>query len=855
MTSEKEIDKLGTTDTDKGSRSSLGTKGTDGKAAPEKRASSSAFALKGSVSTAAAERSSSRPSSFTIDKPGKSADDDHDADRGAFGGEGMRLVPLMRNSANSAASTSRTPPLNLGGLRVPGHPAGLPGGLRLPGGVPTLVPNPRSSFVRPVSHPLLRGLAKPRTPLSPTLTTLIPKAPMLRNPSAAGRPPLVAPLAFAAPAGGAVPGKPDVANSLALLARVGGVEGGAAAAELDGIKEALLQAEATEAYLAAKQDEIANALLAAAASSASASDAMTKALLAAAVTNPLSASDIETLLTAVAASTPAQDLNAPASGAGGEDALTRALLAAAADTPGVDIDALMAATGRQAQAQADGASLGQSTQAEASASGAEQDALTKALMDVTGSNKESPADNDSLLQALATNTTTPDLDAASSASVPDEMTKALLAAVATNTPSAAGDADKIIKAVLRAATASQSEAEAFGEKDAIEPERPEKRPIQEPPLPDAPPLPAAPDEKKKEPIKMTIEKPRPREGMVNPEVLKTLSDNAKATARSMAARAAFGLGIANKDKGKDKPGDVADAEAEKTADSGTKAWIFLGKISKGTSGGLIRAECAKYGQVTSILYNAEPDSLFEEPWALVSMTSLDAAATAVQKLESRRGLFGGSQPVEVRMGTPEDLERWEELVKAGEQVKPAAPPVTGIPTPGGAPLELAVAEAYRGAGATGEFEDPYAQRRRSRSRRADERGDRPPRGDSRDSMGARGRREARGDGGDYSRRDRRRSMSDSRSASREPLPKPSTGKKRVYGLGGFDNSLALENIKMPKVSPADMVPSSDRRIGTRGSWAEFVTREWEYYYVNIHTGEKRWMLPVAEMRGVAPRRS
>jgi len=355
-----------------------------------------------------------------------------------------------------------------------------------------------------------------------------------------------------------------------------------------------------------------------------------------------------------------------------------------------------------------------------------------------------------------------------------------------------------------------------------------------------------------EPIKMTIEKPRPREGMVNPEVLKTLSDNAKATARSMAARAAFGLGLAEKQtKGKDKPGDAADAEAEK-GDTGTKAWIFLGKISKGTSGGLIRAECAKYGQVTSILYNAEPDSLFEEPWALVSMTSLDSAATAVQKLESRRGLFGGSQPVEVRMGTPEDLERWEELVKAGEQVKPA-PPATGIPTPGGAPsLELAVADAYRGAGATGEYEDPYA-RRRSRSPRGGEREGRPARGDSRDDMEARGRHKSRGD--DYDRRDRRREMSDSRSASREPLPKPSTGKKRVYGLGGFDNSLALENIKMPKVSPADMVPSSDRRIGTRGSWAEFVTREWEYYYVNIHTGEKRWMLPVAEMRGVAPRRS
>jgi len=845
MTSEKDTDKLGTGgETDRGSRSSLGIKGTDGKAAPEKRATSSAFALKGSVSTAAAERSSSRPSSFGIDKPGKSADDDHDADRGAFGGEGMRLVPLMRNSANSAASTGRTPPLNLGGLRPPGHP-GLPAGIRLPGGVPTLVPNPRSSFVRPVSHPLLRGLAKPRTPLNPSLTTLIPKAPMLRNPSAAGRPPLVAPLAFAAP-GGAMPAKPDVANSLALLARVGGVEGGAPSAELDGIKEALLQAEATEAYLAAKQDEIANALLAAAASSASASDAMTKALLAAAVTNPLSASDIESLLTAVAAG--GQDLNNPAA-ATNDDALTKALLAAAADTPGVDIEALMAATGGQAQAPVEGALLGQST--EASASGSEQDAITKALMQATGSNKESPKDNDSLLQALATNTTTPDLDAASSANVPDEMTKALLAAVATNTPSAAGDADKIIKAVLRAATASQSEGEPFGQKDAIEPERPEKRPpVMEPPPPEAPPLPAPPDEKKKEPIKLTIEKPRPREGMVNPEVLKTLSENAKATARSMAARAAFGLGMANKDKGKDKPGDAADAEAEKAADSGTKAWIFLGNISKGTSGGLIRAECAKYGQVTSILYNAEPDSLFEEPWALVSMTSLDAAATAVQKLESRRGLFGGSQPVEVRMGTPEDLEKWEELVKAGEQVKPAAPAVT-MPIPGGAPLELAVAEAYRGAGTTGEYEDPYA-RRRSRSRRGDERGERPARGDSRDSMEARGRK-ARGDG-EY-RRDRRRSMSDSRSASREPLPKPSTGKKRVYGLGGFDNSLALENIKMPKVSPADMVPSSDRRIGTRGSWAEFVTREWEYYYVNIHTGEKRWMLPVAEMRGVAPRRS
>lgn len=657
-------------------------------------------------------------------------------------------------------------------------------------------------------------------------------------------------------------GKHDVATSLAMLARVGGLDGGAAAAELDGIKEALLQAEATEAYLAAKQDEIANALLAAAASSANASDAMTKALLAAAVTNPLSASDIETLLAAVATSSAVPDYGLH--GLDEPDPLTKALLAAALNNPlsAGDLDSLLAASaglGHPLDVSSASASAEPPDESPAPTPSNESDALTKALLEAAGSAPSSS--EDSLLAALASNTSTPALEAASSASVPDEMTKALLAAVATNTPSAAGDADKIIKAVLRAATASQVDGgTAFGEKDSIEAAPPEQKRVEKP----TPPPVAEPENK--EPPKEIKEKPRPREGIVSTEVLKTLAENAKASARSIAARSqnvlASAAASASKAKegsknvaGKDSPNDSArNAEAEKPVESGTKAWIFLGRVPKGTSGGLIRAECAKYGTVTSILYNAEPDSLFEEPWALVSLTSLDSAATAVQKLECRRGLFGGSQPVEVRMGTPEDLERWEELVKAGEQLKPAAP-TQG--TSGPVSQELVPVEDGYGRSP---YQDGYNRRRRghhdqeqhrSRSRSRRDTGQRARRGDSRESGRQKGRESRERE---YSRRDYRRSVSESRSPSRDAIPKPPTG-KRVYGLGGFDNSLALENVKMPKVSPADMVPSSDRRIGTRGSWAEFVTREWEYYYVNIHTGEKRWMLPVAEMRGVAPRRS
>jgi len=344
-----------------------------------------------------------------------------------------------------------------------------------------------------------------------------------------------------------------------------------------------------------------------------------------------------------------------------------------------------------------------------------------------------------------------------------------------------------------------------------------------------PPPPPGESEKKKEPPEKPVQKPHG--SMVSTEFLRAMEENAKASARTSSAAKnqaagarpppiSFAIGPASKKPKTDKltpeQQEEHDALNQQLLEAETtKSWVFFGKIPKGTSEGLIRTECAKYGTVTSILYNAEPDSLFEEPWALVSLASLESAAKAVDRLNSRLTLFGGTQQVEVRMGTPEDLEKWEELVKAEEQVKVQPPPMTQAPSQ---ETQLVIAE-------------PLTLDRRQRRHEG-------------------GRRRRRG----YD------SRSDSRSASdyRDPPPLPVTERK-VYGLGGFDNASVDADKKTPRATAAEaslvMAPSGDRRIGTRGSWAEFVTREWEYYYVNIHTGEKRWMLPVAEMRGVAPRRS
>lgn len=836
--------------------------------------------------------------------------------------------------------------------------------------------------MRPVAHPLLRGLAKPRPPLTAPLlggplgASLGASLPSLRGPSLGHR--------------SLAPGLPKTnvnASTAALLAGMAGMDE-TANAELDGIREALLQAEATEQYLAARQEEIANALLAVAGAStampsieslllANDQDTLTKALLQAAgggatapglgglgggaaglgglgdpggelddVTKALlsaasgSGNTTEALLAALASANGSGNISEAVLGAGGASSNSgvEALLAAAASGGGAAAEALLAAAaggGSTTEALlAAAGGTGSSTSAGSSATGGSGagggsaaapsgnkddglDEMTKALLAAAGVDANTAGSDDvtqallaaavgntaavtaaadgkedeitkALLAAAASNPKNassgggasggggaaatapaaspappapekkpekplppepapplPTPEAAATANVPEEMTKALLAAVATNTPSAAGDADRIIKAVLRAATASMSDPNEPPPFAALTEDPKQKTPMPEQ-QPVAKPAPPAWEDKKKEPPEKPKEKPHG--SMVSTEFLRAMEENAKASARTSAARTqaarpapiSFSIGPAAKKQKTDKllDDDEQDELNKQLLEAeGTKSWIFFGKIPKGTSEGLIRTECAKYGTVTSILYNAEPDSLFEEPWALVSLSSLESAAKAVDRLNSRLTLFGGTQQVEVRMGTPEDLAKWEELVKAEEQIKPQVPALPQVPVQ---ETQLVLADGAPPGG-------------RSKRHDGSRRGARDPYSvDSRGSDG-RGRRRRRHDSRSYSR---------SPSDYRDPPPLPITERK-VYGLGGFDNASVDADKKTPRATAAEaaataslvMAPSGDRRIGTRGSWAEFVTREWEYYYVNIHTGEKRWMLPVAEMRGVAPRRS
>eukprot|EP00401_Gymnodinium_catenatum_P078780 CAMPEP_0117534992 /NCGR_PEP_ID=MMETSP0784-20121206/40700_1 /TAXON_ID=39447 /ORGANISM="" /LENGTH=321 /DNA_ID=CAMNT_0005331495 /DNA_START=58 /DNA_END=1019 /DNA_ORIENTATION=- len=73
------------------------------------------------------------------------------------------------------------------------------------------------------------------------------------------------------------------------------------------------------------------------------------------------------------------------------------------------------------------------------------------------------------------------IEKAASAGEAEGMSKALLAAVATNSPSSSGDADQIIEAVLRAAKASKDNEAAQAAPPPAEPQAPPPEPPPEPP--------------------------------------------------------------------------------------------------------------------------------------------------------------------------------------------------------------------------------------------------------------------------------------------------------------------------------------------------------------------------------------
>jgi len=255
--------------------------------------------------------------------------------------------------------------------------------------------------------------------------------------------------------------------------------------------------------------------------------------------------------------------------------------------------------------------------------------------------------------------------------------------------------------------------------------------------------------------------------------------------------------------------------------------VFFGGIPRGTSEGLILVESKKFGTVISVYYEADSGNLLEGGWAVVTFATEDEAVAAVRRLQQRVALFGAAQPVEVRLGTPEDDERVEQS-RQGLLQKPDSS--TGADGTGADDAGVQKSPSRNDAKGA----DKKKKRKRSRSRRR--------------------RRDRR-------RRRRSSSYSDSSSSSEaeeKPAPRPVPTEQRKVRGSNFDAvpSAGANAAGAPGLTLATMgvtavpapggveVPSGGRQVGVRGSWAEFATSAGRTYYVNVVTGEKTWARPV-----------
>jgi len=236
--------------------------------------------------------------------------------------------------------------------------------------------------------------------------------------------------------------------------------------------------------------------------------------------------------------------------------------------------------------------------------------------------------------------------------------------------------------------------------------------------------------------------------------------------------------------------------------------------------------------------------LLEGGSALVTFAEAETVAPAVQRMGRRLGLFGATEPVEVRVGIPEDEERMEALR--------AAPTLRAEPAEDFRSNDdgRGLAEGFPRE-STRRYQSPNRHQRpphrspkaRSRSRRK-RRAERPRR---RSRGRRRGRAESGGSASSASEGSGRGGLITEKDLQMQPvttlatIPEP----KKARGLGGFDSAPVVAETALALKGPDKAsAPSGGRQVGTRGNWAEFATPDSRSYYVNIVTGEKTWTRPI-----------
>jgi hypothetical protein len=154
---------------------------------------------------------------------------------------------------------------------------------------------------------------------------------------------------------------------------------------------------------------------------------------------------------------------------------------------------------------------------------------------------------------------------------------------------------------------------------------------------------------------------RPMAGYAMVSMMHRAAENAKRNMRSRMAEELLSKPPTASAGKASKQSEPPLLDPEELVQNGEEAGLmFLGSIPKGTGEGLILAECTKYGQVQSIYYDPTRVDMIEGAWALVTFVAQESAAAAVKRMSKRSGLFGGTESVEVRLGTLADTKKVEQ---------------------------------------------------------------------------------------------------------------------------------------------------------------------------------------------------
>eukprot|EP00746_Dinoflagellata_sp_MGD_P010815 gnl/MRDRNA2_/MRDRNA2_122472_c0_seq1.p1 gnl/MRDRNA2_/MRDRNA2_122472_c0~~gnl/MRDRNA2_/MRDRNA2_122472_c0_seq1.p1 ORF type:complete len:550 (+),score=98.95 gnl/MRDRNA2_/MRDRNA2_122472_c0_seq1:120-1769(+) len=252
--------------------------------------------------------------------------------------------------------------------------------------------------------------------------------------------------------------------------------------------------------------------------------------------------------------------------------------------------------------------------------------------------------------------------------------------------------------------------------------------------------------------------------------------------------------------GSDRGGDN-DPEGKK----GDK--LYLGGLPRGVGEADIRAECTKYGAIAGVIRDVNGTSA----WITFHMPEM--AHNALRHISGRRGIFGASEPLEVKVTdyVPTNIQLQQELPSALDSRD----------------VQYSMQQQNK------RKHDRRSRSRRRRRRRSDSSSSAKSHTQSGQYIPAHLRKK-QAPKREERRRDRRR-----RSRSRS---KSHTNSGQYIRATGCSSSIRWWSRSRSPESSSDEDSKRPRQVAVKGNWAQFVQNGTSYYY-NVITGQTTWERP------------